>query len=74
MDAASLRALQAPIKERYKTNPEAVVITLKAMSTLDEHQYRVQGRDWPRPRGSGLELCSGDMLLEALVACAGVSL
>jgi uncharacterized OsmC-like protein len=83
MDAAELRALQAPIKERYKSEPEAAFITLKAKGTLDDAQIActvetgqalaVAGLH-PATGGSGLELCSGDMLLEALVACAGVTL
>jgi uncharacterized OsmC-like protein len=83
MDAAGLRALQAPIKERYKTDPKAAVITLKAHGTLDDSNIACKvetGRALavaglhPATGGSGLELCSGDMLLEALVACAGVTL
>ena len=83
MDAAGLRALQAPIKERYKTDPKAAVITLKAKGTLDDTTIACKvetGRALavaglhPATGGSGLELCSGDMLLEALVACAGVTL
>jgi uncharacterized OsmC-like protein len=83
MDAAGLRALQAPIKERYKTDPKAAVITLKAKGSLDDTNIacKVQtGRALavaglhPATGGSGLESCSGDMLLEALVACAGVTL
>ncbi len=83
MDAAELRALQAPIKERYKTDPKAAIITLKAKGTLDDTSIacRVEtGRALaiaglhPLAGGSGLQLCSGDMLLEALVACAGVTL
>jgi uncharacterized OsmC-like protein len=83
MDAAELRAMQAPIKERYKSNPQAAVITLKAQGTLDDagiackvetgRALAVAGLH-PATGGSGLELCSGDMLLEALVACAGVTL
>jgi uncharacterized OsmC-like protein len=83
MDAATLRAKQAPLKERYKTDPKSAVITLKAKGTLDEvniackvHTSRalaIAGLH-PASGGSGLELCSGDMLLEALVACAGVTL
>jgi uncharacterized OsmC-like protein len=82
MDAAALRAMQAPLKERYKTTPEAAVITLKARGTLDEANIACKvemGRALavaglhPATGGSGLELCSGDMLLEALVACAGVT-
>src|ERR1043165_8660699 len=83
MDAAELRAMQAPIKERYKTDPKAAVITLKAKGTLDDSHIACKvetGRALavaglhPATGGSGMELCSGDMLLEALVACAGVTL
>jgi uncharacterized OsmC-like protein len=83
MDAAGLRALQAPIKERYKTDANAAMITLKAHGTLDDSKIACKvetGRALavaglhPASGGSGLELCSGDMLLEALVACAGVTL
>lgn len=83
MDSAGLRALQAPIKERYKTDPSAGLITLRAKGTLDDTAIACKvetGRALavaglhPATGGSGLELCSGDMLLEALVACAGVTL
>jgi uncharacterized OsmC-like protein len=83
MDAAELRAMQAPIKERYKTDPKAAVVTLKARGTLDDANIACKvetGRALavaglhPATGGSGLELCSGDMLLEALVACAGVTI
>ncbi len=83
MDAAELRAMQAPIKERYKTDPSAAVITLKAKGSTDSEGIACKvetGRALamaglhPATGGSGLELCSGDMLLEALVACAGVTL
>ncbi len=83
MDAAGLRALQAPIKERYKADPQAGLITLKAKGTLDAAAIACKvetGRALavaglhPATGGSGLELCSGDMLLEALAACAGVTL
>ncbi len=82
MDAAELRA-QTPIKERYKTDPKAAIITLKANGTLDDTSIACKvetGRALaiaglhPLAGGSGLQLCSGDMLLEALVACAGVTL
>src|ERR1700743_1466641 len=82
MDAAELRAMQAPIKDRYKTDPKAAYITLKAKGTLDDTNIACKvetGRALavaglhPATGGSGLELCSGDMLLEALVACAGVT-
>jgi len=83
MDAAQLRAMQAPIKERYKTDPKAAMITLKAKGSIDNDGIACKletGRALamaglhPATGGSGLELCSGDMLLEALVACAGVTL
>ena len=83
MDAAELRAMQAPIKERYKTDPKAAYVTLRAKGTLDDSHIACKvetGRALavaglhPATGGSGLELCSGDMLLEALVACAGVTL
>jgi len=82
MDGNQLRAMQAPIKQRYKDDPNAAVITLKAKGALDDvniackvetgHALSVAGLH-PATGGSGLELCSGDMLLEALVACAGVT-
>ena len=83
MDAAGLRALQAPIKDKYRNDPKAGVITLKAKGTLDDQNIACKvetGRALavaglhPATGGSGMELCSGDMLLEALVACAGVTL
>jgi uncharacterized OsmC-like protein len=83
MDSAGLRALQAPIKERYKADPKAGLITLRAKGTLDDASIACKvetGRALavaglhPATGGSGMELCSGDMLLEALVACAGVTL
>jgi uncharacterized OsmC-like protein len=83
MDATALRAMQAPIKERYKVDPQAAIITLKAKGTLDDSSIACKvetGRALavaglhPATGGTGIELCSGDMLLEALVACAGVTL
>jgi uncharacterized OsmC-like protein len=83
MDADELRAMQAPIKERYKADAGAALITLKAKGTLDDSNIACKvetGRALavaglhPATGGSGMELCSGDMLLEALVACAGVTL
>src|SRR5580658_3079939 len=83
MDAAGLRALQAPLKDRYKADPEAAAVTLRAKGRLDATNIACSvetGRALavaglhPATGGSGLELCSGDMLLEALVACAGVTL
>ncbi len=83
MEATELRALQAPIKERYRQDPEGAMITLKTTGSLDDQAIACKvetGRALavaglhPATGGSGLELCSGDMLLEALVACAGVTL
>jgi len=83
MDAAALRAMQAPIKERYRADSKAGLITLYAVGSLDDNNIACKvetGRGpavaglHPATGGSGLELCSGDMLLEALVACAGVTL
>jgi uncharacterized OsmC-like protein len=83
MDVKDLRELQAPFKDHYKREPTAALITLKATGTLDDHRIACKvetGRQLaiaglhPATGGSGLELCSGDMLLEALVACAGVTL
>lgn len=83
MDAAGLRAMQAPIKDKYKTDAGAALITLKAKGTLDDQNIACKVETGkalavaglhPATGGSGMELCSGDMLLEALVACAGVTL
>ena len=74
MDAAELRALQAPIKERYKSDPSAAVVTLKAKGSIETENLTCKvetGRALavaglhPATGGSGLELCSGDMLLVA---------
>lgn len=82
MDQSELRSLQAPIKERYREAPDSAVVTLKARGSLGEgiackvetgRALAIAGLH-PASGGSGLELCSGDMLLEALVACAGVTL
>src|SRR5947208_13897659 len=83
MDAAQLRATQAPIKERYKADPKTAMIKLVARGSIENEGIACKvetGRALavaglhPATGGSGLELCSGDMLLEALVACAGVTL
>ena len=83
MNADELRAVQAPLKQRYRENPEGARITLTAKGALDDAHVACKvetGRALavaglhPATGGSGLELCSGDMLLEALVACAGVTL
>ena len=82
MNAEELRTLQAPLKARYKDNPDAAVITLKAQGRIGEGltcrvetgQALVSAGLHPATGGSGMAACSGDMLLEALVACAGVTL
>ena len=82
MDAQELKALQAPIKERYKKDPAAALVTLRAQGRIgegiacrvDTGRALVEAGLHPATGGSGLQACSGDMLLEALVACAGVTL
>jgi uncharacterized OsmC-like protein len=82
MKREELRAQQAPLKERYKTEPASALITLKASGKLDEGvtcnietgRALVQAGLHPATGGTGLAVCSGDMLLQALVACAGVTL
>jgi uncharacterized OsmC-like protein len=77
-----LRAIQAPLKERYRSSPDAALITLKAEGRLGEGvscsistgKALVEAGLHPATGGSGMQACSGDMLLEALVACAGVTL
>jgi uncharacterized OsmC-like protein len=77
-----LRAIQAPLKDRYRDDPQAAVVTLSARATLGEGvSCNVEtGRALaaaglhPASGGDGTELCSGDMLLEALAACAGVTM
>src|SRR5207253_6073183 len=83
VDRAELQALQAPLKDRYREDPGAALITLRAEGTLDEEQIAcsvdtgralVEAGLHPATGGTGALACSGDMLLEALVACAGVTL
>ena len=82
MQADELRALQAPLKEHYRASPEAALITLRARGALGEGitcrvetgRALVEAGLHPATGGDGLSLCSGDMLLEALVACAGVTM
>jgi uncharacterized OsmC-like protein len=82
MNADTLRALQAPLKDRYREQPESARITLRAQGRLGEGvscsvetgQALVQAGLHPATGGNGLAACSGDMLLQALVACAGVTL
>jgi len=81
--AGELRELQAPLKERYRAEPQAALVTLRAQSRLGEEgltckvetgRALVEAGLHPATGGDGLSACSGDMLLEALVACAGVTL
>jgi uncharacterized OsmC-like protein len=82
MDAAALRELQAPLKTKYRDSPDAALVTLRAEGDLDAEgiackvdtgRALVEAGLHPATGGSGSEACSGDMLLEALVACAGVT-
>jgi uncharacterized OsmC-like protein len=82
MNADELRALQAPLKQKYRETPQAAVVTLKAQGRLGEGitckvetgKALVEAGLHPATGGDGLFACSGDMLLEALVACAGVTM
>ena len=82
MNAEQLKAMQAPIKAKYKDNPAAAVVTLRAQGRIgegiackvDTGKALVEAGLHPATGGSGTQACSGDMLLEALVACAGVTL
>jgi uncharacterized OsmC-like protein len=82
MDTAELRTLQAPLKQQYRDDPDAAVITLKASGSLgegiscsvDTGRALAEAGLHPASGGDGSQLCSGDMLLEALAACAGVTL
>ena len=82
MNADELRALQAPLKERYREAPDAALITLRAQARLGEGvtckvetgKALVSAGLHPATGGTGLAACSGDMLLEALAACAGVTM
>ncbi|HKP90235.1 MAG TPA: OsmC family protein [Thermoleophilaceae bacterium] len=81
MQTEELKALQAPLKERYRDEPDAAMVTLSASGTLGEHvscsvntgRAMAEAGLHPASGGDGSLLCSGDMLLEALVACAGVT-
>jgi uncharacterized OsmC-like protein len=82
MISEDLKLLQTPIKERYRETPKAALITLRAQGKLGEGvtckietgKALVEAGLHPATGGNGLSACSGDMLLEALVACAGVTL
>src|SRR5207248_2087643 len=82
MNAAELKSLQAPIKEQYRNEPKSAMVTLRAEGKVGEGvicnvqtgKALVEAGLHPATGGSGLSVCSGDMLLESLVACAGVTL
>lgn len=83
MDTTELRALQAPLKERYRTDPDAAVAPVTARATFAEPGITATVGGWagpvraglhPTTGGDGTDACSGDLLLQALVACAGVTL
>ena len=83
MDAENLRALQAPLKEKYRADAQSAVVTLRALGDISGEglackvstsRALVEAGLHPATGGTGMQACSGDMLLEALVACAGVTL
>jgi uncharacterized OsmC-like protein len=83
MNSDQLKTLQAPLKQQYKDDPERALVTLKATANLNSPgvscrvetgRALVEAGLHPATGGSGLQACSGDMLLEALAACAGVTL
>src|SRR6187549_3438057 len=82
MNAEELKNLQAPLKEKYRAEPDSAIITLKAQGKIGEGisckvetgRAMIEAGLHPATGGTGMLVCSGDMLLEALVACAGVTL
>jgi uncharacterized OsmC-like protein len=82
VDANEIKALQAPLKQKYRDEPQSAVVTLRAQARLGEGitckvetgKAMVEAGLHPATGGDGLSACSGDMLLEALAACAGVTL
>jgi uncharacterized OsmC-like protein len=82
MNSIELKSLQAPLKEKYKTDPDSAIITLRAAGKLGEGvscsvetgRAMVEAGLHPATGGTGMLACSGDLLLQALVACAGVTL
>lgn len=82
MDSTKLRELQSPLKSKYKDNPDAAVVTLSSSGKIgdgitckvDSGKAMVEAGLHPATGGDGMAVCSGDMLLDALVACAGVTL
>lgn len=82
MNSTELKNLQSPLKEKYKSDPQSAIITLKAQGTIgegvsckvDTGRALIEAGLHPATGGTGMLVCSGDLLLEALVACAGVTL
>ena len=82
MNSEELRALQSPLKEKYKTSPDAAIVTLRAVGkisdgiscSIETGRALAKAGLHPASGGDGSLICSGDLLLEALVACAGVTL
>src|SRR5258706_14751663 len=82
MEISDLKSIQAPLKQRYREEPQAAVVTLRAKGSIGEGitcsvetgRALMKAGLHPATGGTGANLCSGDMLLEALVACAGVTL
>ncbi len=83
MDSDTLKSMQAPLKQRYRETPESAVVILRAEGALDGNgivcrvetgRALVEAGLHPATGGNGMQACSGDMLLQALVACAGVTL
>ena len=82
MNAADLKKIQSPLKEKYKDDPQSALVTLKAQGKIGENisckvetgQALVKAGLHPATGGTGMLACSGDMLLQALVACAGVTM
>jgi len=82
MNSEELKALQAPLKEKYRLHPESAIITLRAKGKIEEGisckvetgRALVEAGLHPATGGTGMLACSGDLLLEALVACAGVTI
>jgi uncharacterized OsmC-like protein len=82
MEREELRAIQAPLKQQYRDNPDAALVTLRTQGvlgqnvscTISSHKKLIESGLHPATGGSGQLACSGDLLLQALVACAGVTL
>ena len=82
MNSTDLKSIQAPLKEQYRTSPETALITLKAKGKIGENlscsvdtgRALIEAGLHPATGGNGIQACSGNLLLEALVACAGVTL